>query len=331
MLIVLSLLLLSHPSVDSRMCYICNCNYNWATNAGTCLSPAFPSTCVLRDVGNQYCFITSSYTGDVEQRVFEAIARDTFQDSHFIQAVETISLSGTVWLPTTISSISYGCDWDGCNFESLAQDLPESLQMKIDQRVLNNLLIDGQVPTSTCYDCSRCINDLTATLCKSVSCITGICYIDEIHSYIVTPANNCTYNFFSNCRSSTGPPPSPSVRIRATYYIDFPAEKKLEIDEVDILCTKEKCNSIQVVEELKGQIQTLVNITAGFQPNRPNTTTTTTVPSQQSTTTATSVQPTCTERPTTTTTTTLKSASIGLYPIEFLYFASLLLSVLSRH
>jgi hypothetical protein len=216
----------------------------------------------------------STYDGNNERRVFEYIARDTFQDSHFFQAVETIALSGTIWIQTQISSISYGCDWDGCNDMSLAQYLPESFQMKISQSVLNDQLINGQLPAQKCYSCSKCINELTAFLCKSETC-SGICYIDELHNYIVTATINCTFNFFSVCESWNDPILAPSIRIRATYYLDLPQEKQLEIDEVDIRCTKDNCNSIDIVEYLKGQIQTTVVIHPDFRPSRLNDTTTT--------------------------------------------------------
>ncbi|UJR37972.1 hypothetical protein I4U23_030655 [Adineta vaga] len=267
------LVLLIWP-VDSRKCYECGCEYDWETNTGTCSSPDFSANCPLNEVGDRYCFMISSYNDNYENRIFEAITSNNLQDSHFIQAVETISLSSTVWLPTAISSIGYGCDWDGCNNVSLANYLPESFQININQTILSNELLDGQLPAKACYSCSKCINELTAILCKQVSCPNGICYIDEIHNYVTTAANNCTFHFYSLCESFTDPVQSPSVRIRATYYIDFPVEKQLEIDEVDIRCTKDYCNSIQVVEFLKGQVQTTINLHSDFRPSRVTTTTT---------------------------------------------------------
>ena len=188
------LVLLSRP-VKSRKCYLCSCEYEWETNDGTCGDADFATNCPLTEVDDKYCFIISTYDGTYETRVFESISSNNLQDSHFIQAVETIALSSTVWLPTTISSVGYGCDWDGCNNVTLANYLPESFQMKIDQTILNTELLDGQLPAKACYSCGKCINDLTAVLCKQVSSPNGICYIDEIHNYFTTAQNNCTYNF----------------------------------------------------------------------------------------------------------------------------------------
>ena len=75
------------------------------------------------------------------------------------------------------------------------------------------------------------------------------------------------------CLPFTGSVLTPYVRIRATYYIDLPAETQLEIDEVDIVCTKDLCNSIDIVENLKGQIQNQIDINPDFQPTRPPNTT----------------------------------------------------------
>jgi hypothetical protein len=261
--------------VDSRQCYVCNCDYDWETLTGTCSSPEFQSNCILEEVGNQYCSITSYYDGNREQRFLIPVAPYTFQDSHFFQAVETISLSGTTWLPTTISFFLYGCDWDGCNNNSLGQYFPESFQMDINDTILNEQLINGELPAQNCYSCSKCFNDIIAILCRLQPCNNGSCYIDEIHNYILTSTNNCTYNFYSYCQSFTGLAVATSIRIRATYYIDFPSEKQLEIDEVDITCTKDYCNSIETVEYLKGRIQTTININPGFLPFRPNDNTTT--------------------------------------------------------
>ncbi|CAF4373834.1 unnamed protein product, partial [Adineta steineri] len=199
-----------------------------------------------------YCFMVSTYDGNNEQRVFEALSSNNLQDSHFIQAVERISLSDAAWSPTEISSIGYGCDWDGCNDISLIQYLPDSFQMRIDQSILNAELLNGQLPAEACLTCSKCINELTGFACKQISCPNGICFIDEVHNYMTTAENNCTYDFYSLCDSFTDPVQTPSIRIRATYYIDFPKEKQMEIDEVDIRCTKDYCNDIRVVEYLKG-------------------------------------------------------------------------------
>ncbi len=276
--ILCSIVVLFNWPVDSRLCYQCSCDYEAETNSGSCQSPEFSSSCVLTDVGNQYCLITSAFTDTYEQRLFGSVARDTFQDSHFIQAVETISKSGTVWLPTRINSIGYGCDWDGCNDISLAQYLPGSFQMTINDTILETQLIDGQLQANSCALCSRCINSLTGFACGQTSCPNGICYIDDIHNYITTSDNNCTYNFFSSCENFTNPAQSPSVRIRANYYIDFPPATQLEIDEVDVRCTKDRCNSIVVVENLKPLIQTKDNIPDGFRPVRPTGTTTRSYP-----------------------------------------------------
>ncbi len=274
-IILYSIVILFYRPVDSRICYACTCEYDWGTSTGSCSSTTFVSSCILVEVGNQYCSIFSYYNGNNELRLFTSVAPDTFQDSHFFQAVETISLSGTTWLPPTISSFVYGCDWDGCNIYSLPQYFPESFQMNISHTILNSELLNGQLPAQSCYSCSKCINDLTAILCILQSCINGTCYIDELHNYITTPTNNCTYFFESVCQPFNNIVQTPSVRIRATYYIDFPQEKQLEIDEVDITCTKDLCNSIEIVESLKGQIQTTVNIHPDFLPSRPNDTTTT--------------------------------------------------------
>ena len=319
-IILCSIAVLLNWPVDSRLCRECSCEYNWETNFGSCSSLTFLSSCTLVDVGNQYCFMISRYDGAIEYRAFEAVAPDTFEDSHFLQAVESISRSGTFWLPTTISSIGYGCDWDDCTDISLAQYLPESFKMTIDQAILNDQLINDQSSTPSCYSCSNCINDLTATLCEQRSCSNGICYIDELHNYIVTAVNNCTYNFFSYCESWNNPVRAPEVRIRATYYIDFPQEKQLEIDEVDIRCTKDVCNSIETVEYLKRQIQATVDLHPEFQPSRPNstttvtTTTTTTSQRPSSTTTTTTQEPSSTttttsQRPSSTTTVTIQEPS----------------------
>ena len=287
--LLLTLALLFHSSVDSRRCYICSCEYDWGTNSGTCASPTFPSNCNSTEVGNQLCYMISNYNGNVEQRVFEFVRPDTFVDPHFIQAVETITLSGTVWSSAAISSISYGCNWDNCNEIRLAQYLPESFQMRIDQTLLNSELINGQLAPQTCLDCSKCINDLVGIVCKVVSCPNGVCSIDELHNFIITPSNNCTYNFYGYCNSFSSPPLKPSVRIRATYYIDFPPSKQLEIEEVDLICTKDNCNSIVTVENLKQNIETKINIPPEFQPNRlssTSTSTTTPAPAVTSTTAA---------------------------------------------
>ncbi|CAF0755391.1 unnamed protein product [Adineta steineri] len=304
-----SILVILILPVDSRKCYECSCQHDWGTNTGTCDTPAFLSSCTLNEVGNRYCFMVSTYDGNNEQRVFEALSSNNLQDSHFIQAVEKISLAGTDWLPTAISSIGYGCDWDGCNNISLIQYLPDSFQIKIDQTILNEQLIGEQVVAHNCYTCSKCINELTVTLCKQVSCPDGICFIDEVHNYMTTAENNCTFNFYSLCDSLSDSAPTPSIRIRTTYYIDFPKEKQLEIDEVDIRCIKDYCNSIQVVEYLKGQIQTTINLHPDFTPNRPNGTATTTATISSST----------------STTTTPGSKSTRSYPIGILYLIFTLL------
>jgi len=217
----------------------------------------------------------SYYNNNYELRLFTSIAPDTFQDSHFFQAIETISLSGTTWLPPTISAFFYGCDWDGCNIYSLPQYFPESFQMNISDAILNSELLNGQLPAQNCYSCSACINGLTGYSCLQQSCANGTCYIDELHNYVTTATNNCTFFFNSICQPFANTVQTPSIRIRATYYIDFPQEKQLEIDEVDITCTKDLCNSIEIVENLKGQIQTTININPDFRPNRVNDTTTT--------------------------------------------------------
>ena len=312
--ILCSIVVLFYWPVDGRRCYQCGCEYNWSTNSGTCSSLEFLATCSLVEVGNQYCYIISNYDGNNEQRVFQSLARDTFQDSHFFQAVETIAWSGTIWMQTQISSIGYGCDWDGCNDMSLAQYLPESFQMQIDQSELNNQLLNGQSPAQLCYSCSNCINDLTVTLCRSVACNnTGICYIDELHNYIVSATNNCTFNFFSYCESWNNPVLPPSIRIRATYYLDLPQEKQLEIDEVDIRCTRENCNSMETVEYLKGQIQPTVVINPNFRPTTPTSTTITTGGSTSTTSTQSS------------TTTSQGPKSTRSYPTIFLYLVVSLL------
>jgi hypothetical protein len=261
----------------------------------------------------------SYYNGNSELRFLGYVAPDTFQDSHFFQAVETISLSDTTWLPATINSLVYGCDWDGCNNNSLSQYFPESFQMNINSTILNSQLLNGQLPAQTCYSCSACIHELTVFLCQSQSCTNGSCYIDEIHNYILTPTNNCSYNFYSICQPFAS---TPNVRIRATYYIDLP-ENQLEIDEVDITCKKDICNSIEIVEYLKGQIQTTVNIHPDFQQFRPNDTTTTTT--IITTTTGASASTTTTGATAITTTTTagtatatVKGSIIFLYLIPFL-------------
>ena len=330
--LLLALALLFHSAVDARRCYLCSCSFNWDTNTGTCTSVQFLSSCTSPEVGDNLCYMISSYTGNMEQRVFESIPPDAFEDRHFIQAVERISLSGTVWLPTTISSVSYGCDWDNCNEIELAQFLPDSFKMRIDQRLLNSELIDGQLLPQTCLDCSKCINDLVGIVCKIVSCPTGVCYIDELHNFITTPTNNCTYNFYSICDSFSSPPPSPNVRIRATYYIDFPAAKQLEIDEVDIACRKDNCNSIVTVEKLKQNIETTIEIPPGFRPSRltststaaPVVTTTSAVPVVTTTTAAPGVT-TTTARPVTTATTSSTGASTRSYLFSFLCLMPILL------
>jgi hypothetical protein len=73
---------------------------------------------------------------------------------------------------------------------------------------------------------------------------------------------------------------TPYVRIRAIYYIDLPVERQLEIDEIDLACTKDLCNSAETVEYLKGQIQATVNIPDGFQPTQPTQTIQTTQTTQ---------------------------------------------------
>ncbi len=267
--ILCSIVVLFNWPVDSRLCYQCSCDYEAEDNYGSCILATFPSSCVLTDVGNQYCLITSVYSNTYERRIFGSVARDTFQDSHFIQAVESISRSGGVWLPTTISLIGYGCDWDGCNNISLVQDLPGSFNMAIDPAILEAQLIGGQLQANFCESCSKCFNDLTGFACAQTNCSSGICAIDDIHNYITTQANNCTYNFFSSCEPLADPPQPPSVRIRANYYIDLPQATQLEIDEVDIRCTKERCNSLLVAENLKPQIRAAVSIPDSFQPVRP--------------------------------------------------------------
>ncbi|CAF1637309.1 unnamed protein product [Rotaria magnacalcarata] len=274
--VLISIAVLLICPVDSRKCYLCGCVFNWDTNSTTCSSVEFLSSCTLTEVGDKVCFITSSYNGNVEQRVFEAIAANIFQDAHFIQAVEMMSLSGTEWVQPSFSSMSYGCDWDGCNNISLAEYLPESFQITISQSILNSELLNGQLPAQHCYSCSACINNLTAVLCKQDPCTNGICYIDQIHSYLVTPTNNCTYNFFSTCGTFSISTQIPSIRVRATYYLDLPQEKQLEINEIELKCTKDYCNSIQTVELLKEQVQTKIILHPDFQPSRLSSTTTTT-------------------------------------------------------
>jgi hypothetical protein len=216
------------------------------------------------------------YNNNYEQRIFQSIPPDTYRDSHFFQAIEFISLSNTTWLPTAINYIAYGCDWDGCNHPSLAEYLPESFQMNVNETILNSELLNGQLPAETCYSCRKCINELTAILCSYPTCTNGICYINDIHNYVLSAENNCTFYFSSTCEPLTNPIQTPTLRIRATYYIDFPPEKQLEIDEIDITCTKDRCNSIETVEYLKGQIETTINIHPGFQPYIPGDATITT-------------------------------------------------------
>jgi hypothetical protein len=301
-IILYTIAVLLYWPVDSRMCYDCFCDYNWAANTGSCSSPNFQSNCILKEYGNQYCVIRSSYTSDnIEQRYFQSVAPDLYQDSHFFEATETISLSNTVWLPATINSISYGCDWDGCNNPSLAEYLPESFQMNINQTLLNSQLVNGESANLTCNLCTACINDIIGILCQLPSCANGTCYIDEIHNYVATGPDNCQYYFSSVCQPPTNPIQTPYVRIRAIYYIDLPVERQLEIDEMDLACTKSFCNSIEIVEILKGQIQTTINITEGFQPSRP-----TDRPTDQST------DPT-TDQPAGGITATLKRSHVFLY------------------
>ncbi len=276
-IILYTIVILLYSPVDCRLCYDCSCEYNWAALTGSCSSPNFQSNCMLKEYGNQYCIVQSSYIDNMEQRYFQSVAPDLYQDSHFFQAIETISLSNTVWLPTTISTISYGCDWDGCNDPSVAQYLPESFQMNINQTVLNSQLLNGQSSAQNCYLCTACINNLTATLCQTPSCTNGICYIDEIHNYVATGPDNCVYYYTSACQTFYQ---TPYVRIRAIYYIDLPVERQLEIDEIDLACTKDLCNSAETVEYLKGQIQATVNIPDGFQPTQPTQTIQTTQTTQ---------------------------------------------------
>ena len=307
--------LLLCSSVQGRKCFLCSCEFDWDTNTGSCASPTFLSSCVLTEVQNKYCTITSNYNGNHEGRTFGLIEPDSFQDSHFIQTLENVVLSNSIWV-TTINSVNYGCDWDGCNEMSLVEYLPESFQMKIDTTILQSELIGDQLSNRTCLDCGRCIYDLTATLCKIVPCSDGVCFIDEIHNYITLPTNNCTYNFYSTCLPIGGSLRSPSVRIRATYYIDFPSEKQLEIDEVDLYCLKDNCNSITVVESLKDKIQTTIVIPPGFQPSRPDTTTSSTTDTTTSSTTDTS---------TLLLTTTTSSISTRIYFTSFFHLISILL------
>lgn len=258
--------ILFYQVVNARKCYDCSCNYNWATNTGSCASSDFQTNCALNEHAGQFCKILSYYDGDSEVRYFQAASLGYYQDSHFFEAVESISFSNSVWGSATFKTISYGCDWDGCNNPSLGQFLPRSFQMNINPTILSSALLGAQSTTPNCYSCIACINGITATLCQQQSCGNGICYIDEIHNYVASAQNNCTYYYTSACLALSGPP---SIQIRAVYYIDLPAEKQLEIDEVDIRCTQSLCNSVETVEYLKGQIQVAVNIDAGFQPNRP--------------------------------------------------------------
>lgn len=300
-----SLAILKPWLVNCRRCNTCSCEFDWDTNTGTCNSPTFLSSCVSREVGNQICFVTSTYFDNIEHRIYQAISTNAYQDSHFIQAVETIALSNNAWLPSRISSISYGCDWDNCNEIQLALYLPESFNMTIDSSILNTELLNGQASAENCYSCSACINNLTAIICKQQSCPDGTCFIDEIHSYEIITEDKCKYNFFSDCQQLPNNIESSNVRIRATYYLDLPEQQQWEINEMQLKCTKDYCNSIHTVEYLKGQIQKTITLHPDFQPSRLNSTTN--VP--------------------TTTTTTPESHSTKLYPIVYLttFFLVLLL------
>ena len=261
--------MLVYQVVDARKCYDCSCNYNSATNTGSCASTDFQTNCILNEHEEQFCRILSYYSGDSEIRYFQAVSLGRYQDSHFFEAVERISFSNNVWDSATFPSISYVCDWDGCNNPSFGAYLPGSFQMNINRSVLTSELLGEQSSAPNCYSCSACINGITATLCQQQPCGNGICYIDEIHNYVASVQNNCTYYYYSSCQALSTPEP-PFIQIRAVYYIDLPKDKQLEIDEVDIRCTKNLCNTIETVEYLKGKIQPMVNIDPGFQPNRPS-------------------------------------------------------------
>ena len=275
--VIFAIAILFYSSVDARKCYECSCSYDWTTSTGSCSSTDFETNCALKEYTNRYCNILSFYDGDSETRYFQGVLFGPYQDSHFFEATESITFANNVWGSATFKSISYGCDWDGCNHPSLAAYLPQSFQMNINSSSLSSQLLNEDSSALICYSCIGCINGITATLCKQQSCDNNICYIDETHNYATTAQNNCTYQYISACQTLVDVSQPPSIQIRAVYYIDLPTDEQLQIVEVDIRCTKNLCNTVETVEFLKGQIQTSITINPGFQPNRPSSVTVITV------------------------------------------------------
>ena len=274
-ILLCSIVILFYKPVNARQCYICSCNYDWDTEEGSCSETNFNTSCLIRNVTGSYCTVDSYYVGNYERRDFSAIQLTTkYQDSHFFEAVETIALGDSKWSATVITSLTYSCDWDLCNTYSISEYLPYTFQITIDESVLNYNLIDSQQFAEKCNECFGCIKDISVTLCSIKTCTHGLCSIDEIHNYAPTASNNCTYSFYSVCIPSVDNNTRPYVRIHAVYYIDLPGDKQVEISEVDLRCSKDFCNTIEVVEILKNNVQMNINITQDFQPSRPNVTTT---------------------------------------------------------
>lgn len=226
-------------------CYKCNCQHQIGDDQCKILN------CTIEYANQSFCEIVRDLKSfyDMEFITLGHVQSAYVPYRHFIRAEEEIILYKNLsWHPPSVSLIAYICDWPLCNDPRVVEKLTTSFQFNAEPSEIAEYLQSSE-PLTSCLQCTLCTNSsIDFERCQPQPCpSSGYCYIEQ---YIDDPQfNDCEYAFEANCEDAAI---DSSVVIAATYSID---DDQLDIEAVDVYCSKNDCNSPITVYALLDLIQ----------------------------------------------------------------------------
>ncbi|CAF2448814.1 unnamed protein product [Rotaria sp. Silwood2] len=244
----------STPNNDQLACYKCHCEHEIGDNNCKVLQ------CTIEYKNGSFCEIVRDFQSfpNMEFISLGHVQRQYVPYRHYIHAVEEIILYRNLsWHPPSVSMITYVCDWQLCNDGRIVEKLTTSFQFNAEPSSIAEYLQSSE-PLSSCRQCTLCTNSsLDFDQCESVLCSpNGRCFISQ---FIDNPEyNDCEYAFQSECEDVAS---ESSIIITATYSID---DDILNIDELDIYCSKNDCNKPETVYDLIDLLQENIQLDSLF-------------------------------------------------------------------
>ncbi|CAF4556730.1 unnamed protein product [Rotaria sp. Silwood1] len=244
----------STPNNDLLACYVCHCEHEIGDNNCKILQ------CTIEYKNGSFCEIVRDFKNFPNKEFISLghVQRQYVPYRHYIHAEEEIILYRNLsWHPPSVSVITYVCDWPLCNDGRIVDKLTTSFQFNAEPSIIAGYLQSSE-PLSSCHQCTLCTNSsLDFDNCTSVPCsASGRCFINQ---YIDDPEyNNCEYAFQAECEDFAS---ESSIIITATYSID---DDILNIDEVEIYCSKNDCNKPETVYDLIDLLQEDIQLDSLF-------------------------------------------------------------------